>query len=110
MGNPKKKNKRKYFIGQLIQKIKEIRGLLVCLGDWNCLWNRANKLGGQHIPSWELKETNNILDECRLADLRYEDPPFTWIKKLGENNYVKERLDRGEANIQWKLIFPEVVV
>lgn len=104
------KRKRKYFIRQLIQNIKEIRGPLVCLGDWNNIWNKVDKIGWQLISPWNLREANNILYEGRLVDLGFEGRPFAWIKKLGENNYVKERLDREATNIQWRLIFPKAIV
>jgi len=49
-GKPDRRFKR-YFIRQLINKIKEIRGPLIYIGDWNCIWNKNDKIGGQFIPN-----------------------------------------------------------
>lgn len=95
---------------QLIQKIKEIRSPLVYLSDRNCIWNINDKLGEQHIPNWKLKEAKNILEDCRLMDIGFEGPPFTWVKIISENNYVKERLDRGAANMNWLALFLDAII
>lgn len=91
------RGKRKYFLRQLAQKIKQIRRPLLCIGDWTCIQSKEDKIGGQHIPIWKLKEANIILNEGNLIDLGYTRPPFTWFKKYHNNNNngnttVEERL------------------
>lgn len=42
-------------------------------------------------------------------DIGFKDPPFIWIKRISENNYVKEILKKG-AKMSWLTIFPDEII
>lgn len=78
------------------------------IGDWNeillpgeqkgCIFshNRAAAFG-------------RVLDVCGLLDLNTSGGKFTWHCKQGYNQKAK-KLDRGLANLQWRLCFPEAFI
>jgi hypothetical protein len=40
--------------------------------------------------------------DCELADIGFSGDVFTW-----QRGRIRERLDRGVANVQWNILFPE---
>lgn len=74
----------KEFYNLIIRKIKLILGPLMCFGDWNCIWDRKDKMGGNRIPNSCLKKANRILDKEKLMDLGHFGPPFTWRNKVAK--------------------------
>jgi hypothetical protein len=46
------------------------------------------------------------LEVCELTDLGYRGPKFTWSNCKDGINFIKERLDRGVANAEWRDFFP----
>lgn len=52
------------------------------------------------------------IEHCELSDLGYQGPKFTWKNCRDGMDFIKERLDRGLANIEWRNLFllAEVIV
>ena len=50
------------------------------------------------------------MNECKLLDLGFSGPKYTWTNKRDVSNLIKQRLDRGWANTKRKLNFPEAVI
>ncbi|XP_042942763.1 uncharacterized protein LOC122276942 [Carya illinoinensis] len=48
-----------------------------------------------------MREFREVLSDCHLRDLGYVGPAFTWSNHRGEEDLVKERLDRFLANSLW---------
>jgi hypothetical protein len=46
------------------------------------------------------------LEECRLTDLGFYGPKYTWRNCREGEDFIKERLDRGMTNQAWRDIFP----
>jgi hypothetical protein len=47
------------------------------------------------------------LDFCELEDLGFVGDPYTWRNNSQRaETYVKERLDRSVANLEWRTHFP----
>ena len=47
------------------------------------------------------------MDNCGLMDLGFQGPRFMWTNKsLNWHHNIKEQLDRGLGNAEWKLLFP----
>lgn len=65
-------------------KIKSISNPLICIGDWNCLWFKKDKRGGDRISPKNLVCAKNIIDEGNLIDIGHYRPQFTWINRRGE--------------------------
>lgn len=47
------------------------------------------------------KAFHEVLDDCELTDIGYTGDSFTW-----QRGKIRERLDRGVANAQWRGAFP----
>ena len=62
--------------------------------------------GGPSTPSL-LKE---LLFDLAAVDLGYVGNRFTSSNRRWGRNSIRERLDRGIANINWRLAFPRAVV
>ncbi|KAM3681849.1 hypothetical protein ACJW31_12G029400 [Castanea mollissima] len=80
--------------------------LWVCLGDYNEILNSREKQGGipeALAPMLAFKET---LLHCGLEDLGYHRYPFTWRNGRPGEAFIKLRLDRACASIEWKDQFP----
>lgn len=99
-------NKRVDFFWKIITKIQSIQNLLICIGDWNCLWFKEEKKGGDRISPRNLERARTILDDGNLIDLGHLGPQFTWINRRRGNGFIKERHDRGTANAEWNFMFP----
>jgi len=53
----------------------------------------------------------NTLEDCRLQDLGFVGDLFTWRNHLHcAKSYIKERLDRDVANMEWRSLFALVRV
>lgn len=51
-----------------------------------------------------------VMDHCGLVDLNIVGGRFTWHKNCRGNRFVAKKLDRGIANLQWRLNFPEAFI
>ena len=54
-----------------------------------------------------MEKFRNSLEFCELEDLGFMGDPFTWRNHSHRaETYIKERLDRVVANIEWRSHFP----
>lgn len=51
-----------------------------------------------------------MINDSGLIDLGFEGPAFTWNNRRGGMANIQERLDRGFANSQWKLRYPNASI
>ena len=49
---------------------------------------------------------NSAIDFCRLKELEFVGPLFTWIYQRGDDYQIRERLDRALVTLEWTLLFP----
>lgn len=75
------------------------------MGDFNAHSFASEKSGGARPNMTSMKKFNNCLFDCGLSDVGFKGPPFTW-----EWHGVKERLDRGVSNSQWRMRFPDASI
>ncbi|XP_062170950.1 uncharacterized protein LOC133876712 [Alnus glutinosa] len=47
----------------------------------------------------------NVLTDCRLMDMGYIGPKFTWCNGRQGSEFTKERLDRAVSNGEWGALF-----
>jgi hypothetical protein len=52
----------------------------------------------------------NTLNRCDLGDLGYKRSKFTWRNKRETFVFVKERLDKAVASLEWCGSYPDAVV
>ncbi|KAK2981990.1 hypothetical protein RJ640_007582 [Escallonia rubra] len=79
-------------------------------GDFNDIANSTEKWGGIPASRNRCSTFVNRINSCQLLDLGFQGPPFTWFRNRNGHCYLKERLDRGLCNRQWRLNFPEAFI
>ncbi len=63
-------------------------------------------MGGPSSPNY-LKE---MLFALRAIDLGFSGSKYTWHNKRWGRQAIKERLDRGIANLEWRQTFPKAIL
>lgn len=98
---------RKILWNYLKDLLPSVRLPWVLLGDFNDMLFQDEKMGGLPLTSSRINAFWDCLDYCGLMDLGFHGPKFTWTNKnLIWYRNIKERLDRGLGNAEWKLLFP----
>jgi ribonuclease HI len=82
----------------------------VCIGDFNEVLTTSEKLGGSGRANSQMVAFRQTLEFCELTDLGYRGPKFTWSNCQEGSNFIKERLDRGVANAEWRDLFPNSAI
>jgi ribonuclease HI len=80
------------------------------IGDFNEIVNGTEKWGGNTKPRWQMQAFQQTLEECNLTDLGFRGSKYTWSNCRDGVAFIKERLDRGVANMEWRAIFPDALV
>jgi coenzyme F420-reducing hydrogenase alpha subunit len=55
-----------------------------------------------------MDQFKTMLEVCQLKDLGYKGAKHTWTNGHHDDNFIKERLDRAVANMEWIALFREV--
>ena len=104
-------NKRK----MLWEYLKNLAPLVnlpwVLLGDFNKMLTEDEKMEGLPLNGNRISTFRECIDQCGLMDLGFHGPRFTWSDKnpiLYRN--IKEHLDRGLGNTEWKIHFPRMEI
>lgn len=82
----------------------------VCIGDFNEILYPWEKWGGRGRSNQQMKDFHQALDDCKLYDLGYRGPKFTWSNCQNGDDLIKERLDYGTANLELRVLFPDAEV
>lgn len=85
-------------------------GPWLCMGDFNCLLADWEKQGGLPVASSFLNPLQNLINSHGLIDLGFHGSPFTWSNNRHGLANIRERLNRGLANCQWRSLFPRVMI
>ncbi|KAF5464528.1 hypothetical protein F2P56_014601 [Juglans regia] len=80
------------------------------LGDFNKILHAHEKSGGNPRPERQLRDFREVVDVCRLRDLGYLGPKFTWSNRRAGDKCIRERLDRCLVNSEWWASFPRAHV
>lgn len=72
---------------------------------------RMKKWGGLLLNRNRISAFRDCLDQCGLIYIGFHGPRFTWTNKnsIWHCN-IKEHLDRGLGNVEWKYLFPKTEV
>jgi hypothetical protein len=81
-----------------------------CIGDFNEVSSLSEKWGGRGRPTQQMKEFQKALEHCELSNLGYRGPKFTWSNCREGDEFIKEHLDRGIANLGWCEVYPDVEI
>ena len=81
---------------------------LVCIGDFNEISHRREKVSGGERLEWQLRAFSSAINKSKLRDMGFIGPKFTWSRRLGARGCVRERLDRALVSTNWASLFPRV--
>uniref|UniRef100_A0A2N9I911 Protein kinase domain-containing protein n=1 Tax=Fagus sylvatica TaxID=28930 RepID=A0A2N9I911_FAGSY len=68
------------------------------------------KSGGRVGSNSALNYLSSLMFELGAVDLGYAGAKFTWCNKRWGRGSIRERLDRGIANMEWRMEFPRATV
>lgn len=80
------------------------------VGDFNEIMDHTENLGGAIRSERQMASFRSTLEECRLHDLGFSGPKFTWSNCRGIGQHTGEHLDRAMATQEWYSRFPEAAV
>jgi hypothetical protein len=75
-------------------------------GDFNDILFSNEKFSSSPSSQRRIVAFRNCIDNCKLLDLGFNRPRFTWTNKR-HNGLVLKRLDRVLCNLSWKHAFDE---
>ncbi|GLT29837.1 hypothetical protein SLA2020_046790 [Shorea laevis] len=78
--------------------------------DFNNILNQSEKFRGNPPSYTRVKAYLGCMNICNVVDLGFIGNRFTWINCRFSRQLIRERLDRAWANLDWKLIFPELAI
>jgi exonuclease III len=82
----------------------------VCIGGFNEILTQEEKTGPVMRKEKQMDQFRTALEVCQLKDLGYKGAKHTWTNGRQDDNFIKERLDRAVANMEWIALFREVTV
>ena len=80
------------------------------MGDFNEVLSVEEKYGGNLICQRRVSAIKECMDECRMMDLGFTSPIYTWTNKRELDNLIQCRLDRCWVNSGWKNFYSEANV
>jgi hypothetical protein len=82
----------------------------LCMGDFNEVVNLSEIKGKTIRHRRQMENFQKTLEECQLCDLGFKGPKYTWINGRDGDDFIKERLDRAVANVNWRMMFEDMEV
>jgi len=82
----------------------------LCLGNFNEITTASEKSSKSSRLRAQMGSFQNALTDCRLMDMGYIGPKFTWCNGRQGSEFTKERLDRAVSNGEWGALFNVVEV
>lgn len=79
-------------------------------GDFNEMASHLDKDGGLPTEPRRIKTFRSMMDACKLRSIATEGIPFTWSNKRGDEQAVRERIDRFLGNSEWLFACPKSLV
>jgi hypothetical protein len=80
----------------------------LCMGDFNEIMDESERSGELRSSRGHMMNFRETMDFCRLQDLGFSGPKYTWCNRREGLDFLEERLDRSFANQEWFNIFPDV--
>ena len=103
-------SKKKKAWENLSALLESHQGPWACLSDFNFVLNEEESFGGKKGSSSSNNYLKDLMFDFGAVDLGYNGNKFTWAKGKCGNASIKRRLDRGIANISWRLAFPDASI
>lgn len=100
---------RDSFWQYLIDLSTTISGAWTLIGDFNEILLPCEQKGC-HFSMSTADLFSDVLQQCGLFHLHTTGGKFTWHRHCVGYHHMAKRLDRGIANLDWRLVFPEAFV
>nr|POE78759.1 hypothetical protein CFP56_65080 [Quercus suber] len=85
-------------------------GLWACIGAFNFIINDEEQFGGKKGGPSSTNYLKELLFELNAVDLGYSGNKFTWARGKWGNSAIRRRLDKGVANISWRLAYLKATI
>ncbi|KAK4411816.1 hypothetical protein Sango_0254600 [Sesamum angolense] len=85
-------------------------GPWLAMGDFNAVLAQTEKRGGKPFASASRNAFRDELETCNLIYLGFTGVKFTWSNKRPGKTNIQSRLDRGVANSDWCLLYPQTII
>ncbi|KAK3040000.1 hypothetical protein RJ639_027190 [Escallonia herrerae] len=82
----------------------------VGISDFNEITDSTEKNGRKPYASSSSGGLLQVVIETGLVDLGFSRKPFTWNNRRPLTANIQERLDRGNPNMQWRILFPNAYI
>ena len=69
-----------------------------------------DKFGGRIVNINRALRFQDCLDNCKMLDIEFTGPRFTWSNRRPMTQLIQERIDRVFINTGWNVLFPEAIV
>lgn len=70
-------------------------------GDFNEVLVGEDKFGGRSVNLSRAMKFQEFLNNCRIIDLCFSGPRFTWSNLRPLSQLVQERIDKVFVNAEW---------
>jgi hypothetical protein len=101
---------RALFWNSLANLGNSFGGGWLLLGDFNSILSSSEKSGGRAFGSSAHGDFADFVHSNALIDLGFVGNKFTWSNHRWGSDNIRERLDRGLANQNWVLQFPNSLI
>ncbi|XP_039018609.1 uncharacterized protein LOC120149964 [Hibiscus syriacus] len=96
---------------EMISRLASTSSLPWCLGgDFNEIIHADEKRGGRKSVRVHMEEFQRCIRDADVWDIRPRSRWFSWASGTRAKTFVRERIDRYVAKIDWRLLFPECFV
>ena len=96
---------REELWGDLERIAMNMRDPWVVLGDFNCVLDREEKIGGP-VRDHDMVSFRRCVANCALDDMKSTRCYYTWNNKQSDGSRVFCKLDRVLCNVSWSEMFP----
>ena len=90
--------------------LEAYQGPWMCMGDFNYVISEDEASEGRKGCSSATNYLKELMFEFGAIDLGFSGSKFTWAKGRWGNASIKRRLDRGIANMSWRLAYPGATI
>ena len=103
-------SKKKKAWENLMALLESYPGPWMCMGDFNYVISEDEVLGGRKGCSSATNYLKELIFEFGAIDLGFSRSKFTWAKGTWGNASINRTLDRGIANMSWRLAYPGATI
>ncbi|KAK4605752.1 hypothetical protein RGQ29_000158 [Quercus rubra] len=98
---------KRWEVWQQLRQLKQhAHPCWLCIGDFNQILSREEKLTFKNGNIVGADDFQQVLSDLQLCDLSASGQRFTWMNKREDEDFVMERLDRAFGSVEWVNKYP----